>query len=149
MDTDWTKYRAKHRTSHFGQTQGQGQDIKQFGVDRGQGKWPKLRIWKLTTHITMGHGLIGGSLVRLWDISLILSKYQILKRTYGQYLDNLKTKETKEEHNNTGQHLDISIIHIKANFCHSLLLLLLKRKHTHLHTHMTKGSMKGGKIMNM
>ena len=97
----------------------------------------------------MGHGLIGGSSVRLSDISLILSKYQILKKTYGQYLDNLKTKETKEEHNNTGQHLDISIIHIKANFCHSLLLLLLKRKHTHLHTHMTKGSMKGGKIMNM
>ena len=27
---DWTKYRAKHRTSHFGQTQGQGKDIKQF-----------------------------------------------------------------------------------------------------------------------
>ena len=66
-------------TTHF--EQGQGQDIKQFGVGRGQGKWPKLRIWKLTTHMTMGHGLIGDSSVRLWDISLILSKYQILKRT--------------------------------------------------------------------
>ena len=44
-----------------------------------------------------------------------------------------------------GQHLDTSIIHIKANFCHSLLLLLFKRKHAHIHTHMTKGSMKGGK----
>ena len=39
---DWTKYRAKHRTSHFGQTQGQGQDIKQFGVDRGQREMAKI-----------------------------------------------------------------------------------------------------------
>ena len=96
---DWTKYRTKHRTSHFGQThfkQGhKDDDIKQFGVDRGQGKWPKLRIWKFTTHMTMGYGQIGGSSVRLWDISLILSKYQILKRTKGYYLDHLKTKETK------------------------------------------------------
>ena len=57
LDMDWTMYRTKHRTSHFGQThfeQGQGQDLKQFGVDRGQGKWPKLGIWKLATHMTMG-----------------------------------------------------------------------------------------------
>ena len=48
-------YRTKHRASHTGQTHyEQGQDIKQFGVDRGQGKWPKLGIWKLTTHITKG-----------------------------------------------------------------------------------------------
>ena len=39
LDKDWAMYRTKHRTSHFGQThfkQGQAQDIKQFGVDRGQ-----------------------------------------------------------------------------------------------------------------
>ena len=38
-------YRTKHRTSHFGQThfkQGQGQDIKQFGVYRGQREIAKI-----------------------------------------------------------------------------------------------------------
>ena len=42
---DWTKYRAKHRTSHFGQTHfkhRQGQDIKQFGVDMGQREMAKI-----------------------------------------------------------------------------------------------------------
>ena len=37
-------YRTKHRTLHFGQThfkQGQGQDIKQFGVGRGQREMAK------------------------------------------------------------------------------------------------------------
>ena len=40
MDKDWAMY----RTEHFGQThfkQGQGQDIKQFGVDRGQREMAK------------------------------------------------------------------------------------------------------------
>ena len=50
-------YRTKHKTLHFGQThfkQGQGQDIKQFGVGRGQREWPKMGIRKLTTHMTKG-----------------------------------------------------------------------------------------------
>ena len=40
-----TKHRTKCRTSHFGQThfkQGQRQDIKQFGVDRGQREMAKI-----------------------------------------------------------------------------------------------------------
>ena len=48
LDKDWAMYRTKHRTkcrtSHFGQThfkQGQGQDIKQFGVGRGQREMAK------------------------------------------------------------------------------------------------------------
>ena len=47
FDMDWTKYRTKYRTSHFGKTyfeQGHEQDIQRFGVDRGQGKWPELGI---------------------------------------------------------------------------------------------------------
>ena len=42
---DWTMYRTKQRTSHFGQThfeQGQGQDLKQFGVDRGAREMAKM-----------------------------------------------------------------------------------------------------------
>ena len=45
MDKDWTKYRTTHRTSHFGQIhfkQGQGQDIKEFGVGRGQREMAKI-----------------------------------------------------------------------------------------------------------
>ena len=46
-----------YRTKHLGQThfnKGQGQDIKQFGVDGDKGKWPELGIRKLTTHMTKG-----------------------------------------------------------------------------------------------
>ena len=42
---DWTKYRTKHGTSHFGQThfkQNKDQDIKQFGVDREQREMAKI-----------------------------------------------------------------------------------------------------------
>ena len=45
LDKDWAMYRTEHRASHFGQThfkQGQGQDIKQFGVDRGQREMAKI-----------------------------------------------------------------------------------------------------------
>ena len=50
---DWTVYRTNtgHHTLDKHIEQGQGQDVKQFGFDRWQGKWPKLGIWKLTTHI--------------------------------------------------------------------------------------------------
>ena len=42
---DWTKYRANIGHHTLGQThfkQGQGQDIKQFGADRGQREMAKI-----------------------------------------------------------------------------------------------------------
>ena len=47
MYKDWTMYRTKDRASHSGQThfeQGQGQDIKQFGVDREMAKIEDMEV---------------------------------------------------------------------------------------------------------
>ena len=56
LDKDWTIYRTKHRTSHFGQTHfgtktrtGHKTVLELTGDKR---KWPKLGIRKLTTHMT-------------------------------------------------------------------------------------------------
>ena len=50
-------YRTKHRTSHFGTNTFWDKDKDRtqnsfVELTGDKGKWPKLGIWKLTTHMT-------------------------------------------------------------------------------------------------